>query len=135
MRSKKFSDHYYYHLTPWKFFIPVLTGGFFHGDFKSSHVFGTILSILADFNSTTTSRVSFLPLIILFSRILFQAFDERSRATITTGITVTFMFYSFFFCSLIRTKYFSIFLLYFICMLWSAETVKSTRWLVLFFYC
>ena len=54
-----------------------------------------------------------------------------TRAPITIGITVTFMFHCFF-NSLARSKYLSFFSISFNFILWSAETAKSTIWQVLF---
>ena len=56
-------------------------------------------------------------------------------ALITIGITVTFIFHTFFFSSLARSRYFSHFSLSFSFTLWSAGTAKSTIRQVLFFFC
>ena len=55
-----------------------------------------------------------------------------SKAPITIGIIVTYMFHSFF-NSLARSKYLSFFSHSFSFILWSAETAKSTILQILFF--
>ena len=69
----------------------------------------------------------------------FSHFNHPSvtvpRAPITIGITVTFMFHSFFFFnSLGRFRYLSFFSFSFNFILWSAGTEKSTILQVLFFF-
>ena len=64
---------------------------------------------------------------------LTKPFGIILSALITTGITVTFMFHSFF-TSLVRYRYLSLLLLSFNFTLWSTRMVKSTIWLVLFFF-
>ena len=54
-------------------------------------------------------------------------------APITIGITVTFLFHSFFFSFLERSRYLSVNSLSFIFTLWSARTAKSTLQQVLVF--
>ena len=54
-------------------------------------------------------------------------------ALITTGITCTFISHWFFF-SLARSMYLSLFSFYFIFTLWSPGVTKSTIWQVLFFF-
>ena len=126
-----FLVHYYYYCYslwifqsrsfPWRL-----------SDSKSSQISWTPLGILADLNNALILTITILPLISnsgsLFSKPLGTVFS----APIIIGITVTFMFDSFF-SSLARCKYLSIFLLSFIFTLQSARTAKSTRWQVLIF--
>ena len=53
---------------------------------------------------------------------------------ITIGITVTFIFHSFF-SFLARSEYFSLFLFSLIFTPWTARTTKSTIWQILVFFC
>ena len=68
---------------------------------------------------------------LLPSHLIYKSFSPYSNlmvpvqcAPFTIGITVTFMFHSFF-CSLARSWYLFFFSLSFNFILWSAETVKS----------
>ena len=70
---------------------------------------------------------------ISYSSCLFFRFLETvPRALTLISIIITFKFHSFF-CSLARFRYFSSILFSFTFTLWSADTVKSTRWQILFF--
>ena len=89
-------------------------------DNKSPQVFRTLLSILANLNNAVVLMVFICPFgIIPIAPIIF-------------GITVTFMFHSFF-SSLARSRYSSVFSLSFNFTLWSAGTAKSAIWQVLCF--
>ena len=57
------------------------------------------------------------------------------KPPITIGIIATFMFHSFFFYSLARSRYLSFFSHFFSFILWSAGTAKLTILQVLFFCC
>ena len=93
-------------------------------DSMSPQVARTLLRILADFNNVVVWRVSPSPFINPFVTVL--------RAPIVIGITVTFMFHSFF-NSLARSRNLSFFSLSFNFTLWSASTAKSTILHVHFF--
>ena len=56
------------------------------------------------------------------------------KAPITIGIIITFMFHSFFFNSIARSRYLSLFSHSFNFILWSAGTAKTTILQVLFFF-
>ena len=102
-------------------------------DSKSSHVSSTLLSILENLNIAVVWMVSNRPLISKSTTSSTNPWVTVLRVPITIGITVIFTFHSFF-SSLARSRYLSLFLLSFSFTLWSAETVKSTIRLVLFFY-
>ena len=101
-------------------------------DSKSSQVFRTLLSILADLNNAVVWIVSTRPLISKSFSPCTNSLVTVPRAQITISISVTFMFHSFF-DSLARSKYLSFFSLSFSFILWSARTAKSTIRQVLFF--
>ena len=126
-------------------------------DSKSPQVSRTLLSILADLNNVVVSMISTCPLISKSSSLctnpleillllLFYTFDSVPhlhcpgtnllvtvpRAPITIGITVTFMFYSFF-SFLARFRFLSLFSLSFSFTLLSVGMPKFTIWQVLFF--
>ena len=65
-------------------------------DNKSSQVFRTLLSILADFNNAAVWMVSPRPLISSSSSSCINSLLIVPSAPITIGITGAFMFYSFF---------------------------------------
>ena len=100
---------------------------------KSSQVFRTLLSILYDVNNAVVWMVSSRPLISKSSSPFTNPLVTVSSATITFGITVTFMFHSLF-SSLASSWYVSLFLLSFSFTLRLAGTVKSTLWQFLFFF-
>ena len=97
---------------------------------KSPLVSRTLLSILADLKNTVVRMVSTRSLI---SKTSSPCINPLVRAPITIGITITFMFHSFF-NFIARFRYFSFFSLSFSFTLWSAETAKSTNLRVLFFF-
>ena len=79
----------------------------FHWSLSESKFFQvsrTLLSILADLNNLVVWMVSVRPPIFNFSISLVKPLPIVSRAPITIGITVDFMFNSFF-SSLGRSKY------------------------------
>ena len=72
---------------------------FFHwslSDSKSPHFSRTLLSILADLSNTVVWMVSTRPLISKSSTPFNNPFVIVPSASFTIGITVTFMFHSFF---------------------------------------
>ena len=84
---------------------------FFHwnlSDSKSPQVSWTLLGILADLSNAVIWMVSTCPLISKSSNPFTNPLEIVPNAPITNGITVTFMFHSFF-CSLARSRYLSLF--------------------------
>ena len=66
-------------------------------DSKSPQVSRTLLSILADLNNAVVWMVSTRPSIFKSSNSYTKPWVNVQSASITIGITVTFMFHSFFF--------------------------------------
>ena len=102
-------------------------------DSKSPQVSGTLLSILADLNNVIVWMVSTYLSISKYFSLFTNPLGIIPRAAITTGLNVSFMFHSFFFNSLARSKYLLYFSLFFIFTLWSTGTAKSTFQQVSFF--
>ena len=98
-------------------------------DSKSPQVSRTLLSILAVFNKAVVWMVSTRPPTSKSSRHFNNPLVTVSKAPITIGTIVTFMFHSFF-NSLARSRYLS----FFSHILWSAGTAKSTILQILFFF-
>ena len=92
-------------------------------DCKSPQVSRTLLSILADLNNAIIWMVSTRTLFSKSFSPCNNPFVTLLSAPITIGITVTFMFHGFFFCSLARSKYLSTFSLSFISTLWWTKTI------------
>ena len=99
---------------------------------KSPQVSRTLLSILGDLNNAVVWMVSTRPLISISSSSYTNILVTVASVPITIGITVTFMFYSFF-SSLARSTYLSLFSVSFSFTPWSAGTATSTILQVLFF--
>ena len=93
----------------------------------------TLLSILPILNNAVIWMVSTHPLISKSSSLCTIPLVTVTRAPITIGIIVTFMFHSFS-NSLARSRYLSFFSLSFNFTLWSARIAKSTNQQVLFFF-
>ena len=102
-------------------------------DSKSSQVFRTLPSILADLNNSVVWMVSIGLFISKSFRLYANPLVTVPRASITIGITVSFIFHSFF-NSLARFRYLYFFSLSFNFTLWSAGTAKSTIRQVLSFF-
>ena len=122
-----------YYYLPLESFSHQLTLMVFHwslSDSKSPQVSRTLLSILADLNNTLT--VSTYLVIFKSSSPCISPLVTVLRAPITSGIIVTFMFYSLF-NSLVRSRYLSLFSLSFSFTLWSPGTAKSTILQVIYF--
>ena len=94
-------------------------------DSKSPQVSRTLLSILAVLNNAVVWMVSTRPPTSKFSSPFNNLFVTVPKTPMTIGISVTFMFYSFF-NSLARSRYLSFFSYSFSVILWSAGTAKST---------
>ena len=94
-------------------------------DSKSSQIYRTLLSILADLNNAVVWVVSICPLISKSFSPCPNPSATVSSAPITIGITVTFMSHSVF-SSQARSRYLSLFSLSFSFTLWSTGTTKST---------
>ena len=65
-------------------------------DSNSPHVSGTLLSILTVLNNAVVWMVSTRPLILKSSNPFTNPLVTIPRAPIAIGITITFMFHSFF---------------------------------------
>ena len=103
----RFLSYYYNdHFTPWEFFPSALADGLLSD--SKSQVSRTLLSILADLNNAVVSMVSAHPIISKSSSLCTNLLMIIPRAPITIGITITFMFHSFF-NSLVRLRYLSFF--------------------------
>ena len=89
-------------------------------DSKSPQVSRTLLSILADLNSAVIWMVFSRVLISISSSPFTNPLVTVPSALITIGITVTFMFHSFF-NSLARSRYLSLFSPTFNFIYWSAN--------------
>ena len=112
-------------------FTPVIVFYWSLSDRKSLQVSRTLIRILVDFNNAVVWMVSTCSLISKSSSPCTSSFVTVPTALLTTGLTVTFMFHSFF-SSLPRSRYLSLFLLSSSFILWSAETSRSTIRQVLF---
>ena len=98
-------------------------------DSTSLQVSSILLSILADLSNSLVRMVSACPLLCNSSNPLSKYLGTVPSASIMIGITVTPMFGSFFFSSLARSKYLSLFSFSLNFTLLSAGTTKSTSWL------
>ena len=101
-------------------------------DSKSPQVSRTRLSILAVLSNAVVWIVSTRPPTSKSSRLFNNPLVTVPNAPITIGTIVTFLFHSFFFNSLARSRYLSFFSLSFRFILWSAGTAKSTILQILF---
>ena len=81
-------------------------------DSKSPHVSRTLLSIMADLNKAVLWMVSTSPLISKSSSLITNPLVTVPRTSVTVGITVIFMPYSFF-SYMARPKYLPFFSLFF----------------------
>ena len=125
------ANYYFYSLRVvhisviWWYFIEVC-------DNKSPKISRTLLSILADLNNAVVYLVSACPLISKSSVPCINPLVTKSRALISIGIIVIFMFHSFV-SSLARSRYLSFFSLSFNVSRWSAGRAKSAILEVLYF--
>ena len=131
-------DYYYYY-----YYYYLLLESFSHhcylivfhrslSDSKSPQVSRTLLTILAVLNNAVVWMVSTSPPTPKSPSPVNSPLVTVPNAPITNGISVTFMFHSFF-NFLARSRYLSFFSLSFNFTLWSAGTAKSTILQVLFF--
>ena len=102
-------------------------------DSKSSQVSRTLLSILVIYNNAVVWMVSNRPPNSKSPRPFNNPLVTVSKAPITIGIIVSFMFHRFF-NSLGRSRL-SLFSHSFSLILWSSGTAKSTILLIFFFRC
>ena len=102
-------------------------------DSKSPQVSRTLLSIVFDPSNTVIRMVSTRLLISRFSNTCTSPLVSAPNASITIGITITFMFHSFL-SSLASSRYLSLFLLSFSFTQWSSGTAKFTIRQILFFF-
>ena len=102
-------------------------------DSKSPQVSRNLLCILAVFNNTVVWMVSTRSPTSKSSRPFNNPLVTVPKAPITIGVIVTFIFHSFFFNSLARSRYLSHFSHSFSFILWSAGTAKSTNLQIFFF--
>ena len=102
-------------------------------DSKSPQVSRILLSFLAVFNNSVVWMVSTRAPTSKSSRPFNNPLVTLTKAPITIGIIVNFMFHSFF-NSLARSRYLSLFSLTFSFILWSAGTAKSTILQIFFFF-
>ena len=105
----------------------------FSSSFKSPQVSRTLLSILAILSNAVIWIVSIRPLTSKSSRPFNNPLVIVSKAPITIGTIVTFVFHSFF-SSLAKSRYLSFFSHSFSFILWSAGTAKSTILQILLFF-
>ena len=123
-RFFRFFICFYYYITTCEFFTLALADHWNLIDSKSYLVNRTLLSILADLNKAVVGMVSARSPISYSSISLTKLLEIVPSAPITIGITVTFMFNSFF-RSLARSKYSFLFSFSLIFILLSAGTPKS----------
>ena len=95
-------------------------------DSKSPQTSMTLLSILAALNNAVVWMTSTRPIISKSSSPYTNPLGIVPSVPITIGIIVTFMFHSFFFSSLARSRFLSLFSLSSSFTLWSTGMAKST---------
>ena len=116
------------------FFTWALTEGFpLESEYKSPQV-SKYLSFLTDLSVVVFRIVYIRPLILKSPCPWINPLLTVSRAPITIGITVNFIFYSFW-NSLARLRYLFLFSLSFNLIQWSAETAKFTILECSLFFC
>ena len=105
--------YYYYYFVS---FSCQLQSMVFHWrliDRKYLQVTRTLLNILANLNNAVIWMVSIRPLIFKSSILIISPLVSVQSEEITIGITITFMFQSFFFSSRARSRYLSFFFSFF----------------------
>ena len=102
-------------------------------DSTSPQVSRTLPSILAVLNNAVVCMVSTRPPTSKSFSPFYSPLVTVPNAPIMIGISVTFMFHSFF-NSLAKSRYLSLLSLSFSFILWSADTAKSTVLQVLYFF-
>ena len=103
-------------------------------DNKFLQVSRTLLSSLAVLNNAVVWMASTRPPTSKSSSPFSNPLVTVPKAPVTIGIIVTFMFHSFFFNFLARSRYLSFFSHSFRFILWSAGTAKTTILKILFFF-
>ena len=129
------TDYYYYYLLIRGFHISVSWWSFhwWWSDSKSPQVSRTLLNIQAVFNNAVVWIISTQQPTSKSSRPFNNPFVTVSKAPITIGIVVTFMFHSFL-NSLAWSRYLFLFSHSFSFILWSAGTAKPTILQIFFFF-
>ena len=122
----------YYCLLLLKFFTPALADWFLTGVTASLIKSPGLPSVFCDLNNAIVWISSTRPLTSKSSRPSINPSMTVTKAPIIIGITVTFLFYSYF-SFLARSRNSSFFLFSFNITLWSTETAKSTSRQILFF--
>ena len=97
-------------------------------DSKSTQISRIILSILADLSNAVVWILLTLSLIYKSLSPCTNPLVTVSSTPVTIGITVTFMFHSFFYSFLARFRYLSLFLLSFSFTRRSVAKAKSAIW-------
>ena len=124
-------NYYCYCFTLLRFFTSALADSF-SPEFEWQRVTSALFCSLAYFNDAVVWMVSTCPLISKSSSPCTTLLVTALSTPITIGITITFMFPSFF-SSLARSRYLSLFSLSFSFTLWSAGMAKFTTRQVRFF--
>ena len=125
-------NYHYYSFSSFSHHFWLMVSHWSLSDSKPPQVTRTLLSILTDLSNLVVWMISTCSLISKSSSPCINPFVTVPRTLITTGITVTSMFHSFF-NSLARSRYLSFFSISFSFTLWSAGAAKSTIRKVLFF--
>ena len=108
-------------ITHWEFFSSALANGL-SLEFEWQQASRTLCSILADLSNAVVWIISTRPVISNSSSPCTNLLVTVPRAPVIIGIIVTFMFHSFFFNFLTRSRYLSFFSLSFNFTLWSAKS-------------
>ena len=123
----------FFSFTPFQNSTPAILSLEGLSDSQLHRVSRTLFSILADLNNIVVLILSTRPLISKSSSPFNNSLVTARRAPIIIGITITFIFHSFF-NYLVRTQYLSFFSFSFNFTLWLAGTAKSIILQVLSFF-
>ena len=121
--------NYFYCFTLWELFTSALADGF-HWSLSAASLHDSP-QYSSRFNHAVVWMVSTRPLISRSPRSCIKTLGTVPSTLTTIGITLTFIFHSFF-SSLARSRHLSFFSLSFSFILWSAWTAMSTTRQVLF---